>query len=109
MWEWVCNLQLQLVLASAVFVGSELRGTNDNISPSKFWDYPNLEGQAPVHISTINTVAHLYSQVRVNSLYVLMTDGSFCIASARTELKAPLPLLCVLSVSVKQLVHRAVP
>jgi hypothetical protein len=45
--EWVCRLQLLVVLASAVILGSESRGTHDHISLSSF----NLEGQVPVFIS----------------------------------------------------------
>jgi hypothetical protein len=48
--EWVCRLQLLLVLASAVILGSKSRGTND------------LEGQVPVFISPRNRIAQLYPQ-----------------------------------------------
>jgi hypothetical protein len=44
---WVCRLQLLLVLASAVNLGSESRGTHDRILLSQIPDSPNLEGQVP--------------------------------------------------------------
>jgi hypothetical protein len=48
---WVCFLQLLLVLAIVVILGSESRGTRDHILLSQFQDSPNLEGQVPVFIS----------------------------------------------------------
>jgi hypothetical protein len=45
---WVCRLQLLLVLASAVILGSESRGPHDHILLSQIRDSPNLEGQVPV-------------------------------------------------------------
>jgi hypothetical protein len=59
---WVCCLQLLLVLASAVTLGSESRGTHDHILLSQILDPPNLEGHVPVFISPRNRVAHLYTQ-----------------------------------------------
>jgi hypothetical protein len=47
----VCNLLLLWVLASAVLLGSESRGTQDHILLSQFLRLPNLEGQVPVFIS----------------------------------------------------------
>jgi hypothetical protein len=44
---WVSNLLLLLVLASAVFLGSEFRETEDHIWLSQSWDSPNLEVQVP--------------------------------------------------------------
>jgi hypothetical protein len=49
--EGVCHLQLLLVLASAVILGSESRGPRDHILLSHIGDSPNLEGQVPVFIS----------------------------------------------------------
>jgi hypothetical protein len=57
--EWVCRLQLLLILASAVILVSESRGTRDHILLSKIRDSPNLEGQVPVFISPRNEVAQL--------------------------------------------------
>jgi hypothetical protein len=53
---WVCHLQLLLVLASAVILGSESRGTRDHILLSQIRHSPNLEGQVPVLISPRNRV-----------------------------------------------------
>jgi hypothetical protein len=47
----VCRLQLLLVLASAVILGSDSRGTRDHILLSQIRDSPNLQGKAPVFIS----------------------------------------------------------
>jgi hypothetical protein len=38
--RWVCRLQLLLVLASAVILGSESRGTSEQILLSQIWDFP---------------------------------------------------------------------
>jgi hypothetical protein len=57
--ELVCRLQLLLVLASAVILVSESRGTRDHILLSQFRDSTNLEGQVPVSISPMNRVAQL--------------------------------------------------
>jgi hypothetical protein len=59
---WICCLQLLLVLASAVILESESRGSHDHILPSEIRDSPNLEGQVPVFISPRNRVARLYPQ-----------------------------------------------
>jgi hypothetical protein len=58
---WVCRLQLPLVLASAVILGSKSRGAHDHILLSQIRDSPNLEGKVPVFISHRNRVAQLYS------------------------------------------------
>jgi hypothetical protein len=49
-------------LASAVFFGSESRGTHDHISLSQFLDSHNLEGVVPLFISTRNRTAQLIPQ-----------------------------------------------
>jgi hypothetical protein len=54
-----CRLQLLLVLASAVILRSESRGTHDHILLSQFRDSPNLVGQVPVFISPRDLVARL--------------------------------------------------
>jgi hypothetical protein len=56
----VCRLQLSLVLANAVILGSQSRGTHDHILLSQIRDSPNLEGQVLVFISPRNRVARLY-------------------------------------------------
>jgi hypothetical protein len=66
---WVCPLQLQLVLASAVFLVSESRGTHYHILLSQIRDSPNLEGQIPVFIFPRNRVAQLYHQA-LGSLFI---------------------------------------
>jgi hypothetical protein len=57
--ERVYRLQLLLVLASAVILGSESCGTRNHILLSQIRDLHNLEGQAPVFISPRNSVAQL--------------------------------------------------
>jgi hypothetical protein len=57
---WVCRLQLLLVLASAVILGSESCWTHNRIILSQIGDSPNLESQVPVFISPQNRVARLY-------------------------------------------------
>jgi hypothetical protein len=60
----VCRLQLLLVLASAVILGSDCRGTHAHVLLSQIRDSPNLEGQVPVFISPRNRVAQLYPQAQ---------------------------------------------
>jgi hypothetical protein len=67
--ERFCHLQLLLVLASAVILGSETRGTRDHILLSHNRDSPNLEGQVPVFISPRNRAAQLHHQA-LGSLFV---------------------------------------
>jgi hypothetical protein len=50
-------LQLLLVLASAVILGSDSRVTHDHILLPQIRDSPNLEGQVPVFLSPRNSVA----------------------------------------------------
>jgi hypothetical protein len=47
---WVCRLQLLLVLANAIILRSESRGTHDHILLSQIRDFPNLEGQILVYM-----------------------------------------------------------
>jgi hypothetical protein len=70
----VCRLQLLLVLASTVILGSESRGTHDYILPSQIRNSPNLEGQVPVSICPRNRVAQLYPQA-LGSLFVASYDS----------------------------------
>jgi hypothetical protein len=58
----VCRLRLLLVLASAVILRSESRGTHDHILLSQIPDSRSLEGQVPVVIYPRNRVALLYPQ-----------------------------------------------
>jgi hypothetical protein len=57
---WVCRLQLLLVLARAVILRSESRGTQGHILLSQIRDCPNMEGQVPVFISPWKRVTQLY-------------------------------------------------
>jgi hypothetical protein len=56
---WVCRLQLLLVLARAVILGSESRGTHDYILLSQIRDCLSLVDQVPVLISPRIWVARL--------------------------------------------------
>jgi hypothetical protein len=58
---WVCPLQLLLVLASAVILGTESHGIYNHILLSQIRDSPNPEGQVPVFISPRKRVAQLYT------------------------------------------------
>jgi hypothetical protein len=69
----VCRLQLLLVLASTVILGSESRA-NDDILLSQFRDSPNLEGQVPVFIFLSDRVAQLYPQ-DLGSIFVVSYDS----------------------------------
>jgi hypothetical protein len=53
---------LLLALANTVILGFESHGTHDHILLSHTGDFPNLEGQVPIFISTRNRVAQLYLQ-----------------------------------------------
>jgi hypothetical protein len=70
----LCRLRFLLVLASAVILGSQSRGTHDLILLSQIRDFPNLEGQVPVFISPRNRVAHLYPQA-LGSFFVTFYDS----------------------------------
>jgi hypothetical protein len=85
--ERVYRLQLLLVLASAVILGSESRGSRDHILLSQIRDSPNLEGQVPVFISRGNMVAQLYPQA-LGSLFVPSYDSQGYGGGIRTRLHA---------------------
>jgi hypothetical protein len=70
----VCRLQLLLVLASAVILESESRGTPDHILLSQIWDSLNLKGQVPLIKSPGNRVIQLYPQA-LGSLFVASYDS----------------------------------
>jgi hypothetical protein len=70
----VCRLHLLLVLASAVILRSQLRGSHDHILLSQIRDSPNMEDQVPVFISLRNRVAQLYPQA-LSSLFVASYDS----------------------------------
>jgi hypothetical protein len=69
----ICRLQLLLVFASAVILGTESCGTHDHILLSQIRESPNLEDQVPVFISPRNRVTQLYPQV-LGSLFVASYD-----------------------------------
>jgi hypothetical protein len=68
------SFAILLILASAVILGSESRGTHDHILLSLIRDSPNLEGQVPVFISSRNRVARLYPQ-ELGSLFIASYDS----------------------------------
>jgi hypothetical protein len=70
----VFRLQLLLAIASAVILRSESRGSHDHILLSQIRDFPNLEGQVPVFISSRNIVAPIYHQA-LDSLFVSSYDS----------------------------------
>jgi hypothetical protein len=78
---------LLLVLASAVVLRSESRGTHDHILLSQILDSPNLEGPVLVFISSRNRVAQLYLQALV-SLFVAFYDPQGYGGGIRTPLHA---------------------
>jgi hypothetical protein len=65
---------LLLVLARAVILRSESRGTHHHILLSQIRDSRNLEDQVPVFISLRNRVARLYPQA-LGSLFVASYDS----------------------------------
>jgi hypothetical protein len=67
-------VQLLLVLASAVILRFEFRGTYDHILLSQIRDSLSMEGQVPVFISPRNRVAQLYSEA-LGSLFVTSYDS----------------------------------
>jgi hypothetical protein len=85
----VCRSQLLLVLASAVILRFESRGTHSLILLSQIRDFPNLEGQVPVFISPRNRVTQLYSQA-LGSLFVAFYDSQGYGGGIRTRLHTSL-------------------
>jgi hypothetical protein len=91
---WVCRLQLLLILASAVILGYEFRGTHYHILLSEIWDFRNLEGQLPALISPRNRMAQLYPQA-LGSLSVASYDTQGH-GGIRTRLQAGLKFPAIL-------------
>jgi hypothetical protein len=85
--ERVCRLQLVLVLASAVNLGSESSGIRNHILVSQIRHYPILEGQVPVFIFPRNRVARFYPQA-LCSLSVAYHDSRGYGGDIRTPLHA---------------------
>jgi hypothetical protein len=79
-------------LASAVILGPESCGTRDprdHILLSQIRDFPNLEGQVSVFISSRNRVAQLYSRA-LGSLFVASYGSQGSAGGIRTSLHAGL-------------------
>jgi hypothetical protein len=70
----VRRLQLVLVLASAVILRSDSRGTYDHILLSPIRDSRNLEGQIPVFIPPRQRAVCLYHQ-ELGSIFVASYDS----------------------------------
>jgi hypothetical protein len=81
----VCHLQLLLGLASALILRSESCETHGHILLSRIRDFPNLEGQVPVFISSRNWVARLHPQA-LGSLFVDSYDSQGNGGSIRNRL-----------------------
>jgi hypothetical protein len=67
--ERVCRLQLLLVLASTIILGSGSRVTRDYILLSQIRDFPNLEGQVPVFRSPRHRLRQFYLQA-LGSIFI---------------------------------------
>jgi hypothetical protein len=85
--EWVCRLQLLLVLARAVILVSQSRRIHDHILQSHIRDSPNPEEQVPAFIYPRNRVAQLYPQV-LGSLFVASCNSQGCGGCILTHLQA---------------------
>jgi hypothetical protein len=74
----VCNSQLLLGLASAVFLGSKFCGTRDQISLSQIGDSSNLDGQDSIFISTQEQCSSAIPPIIgfVSFIYMLVHDIS---------------------------------
>jgi hypothetical protein len=71
---WVCTVQLLLVLASALILRSDSRGTRNHILLSQIRDSPNLEGQAP-RIYIPQEQGHPVIPQALGSLFVVSYDS----------------------------------
>jgi hypothetical protein len=84
----VCRIQLLLVLASAVVLGSESRGTHDHILLSQIRDSPNPEDQIPVLSYNPRHRVHFSSPPtnrRACTIYSLRSLGTECIENTSTN------------------------
>jgi hypothetical protein len=102
---WVCRLQLLLVLASAVILRSESRGTHDQILLSQIRDSPNLGGQVPVFITSRDREARLYPQA-LGFLFVASYDSHGYGGSIRQRLHAAAVPLYIASARTEHREHR---
>jgi hypothetical protein len=87
--RWVCRLQLLLVLACAVILRSESRGTHDHILLSQVRDSPDLEGHVPVFISPRNRVPQLYPHI-LGALFVASYNSQGSVGGIRPRLHTAL-------------------
>jgi hypothetical protein len=83
----VCSLQLLLVLASAVILGSKSRGTHGHILPSQIWEIHQPGSKGPSIYNSRNRVAQLYPQA-LGSLFVAPHDSQGYGGGIRTRLDA---------------------
>jgi hypothetical protein len=86
----VYRLQLFLVIASGVILGSESSGTHDHILLSHIRDSSNMEGQVPVFISLRNRMVQLYPQA-LSFLFVASYDSQGYGRGNRTRLQDVYP------------------
>jgi hypothetical protein len=93
---WICPSHLLLVLASAINLRSESRGTRDHILLSQIRHSLNLEGQVPVFLSPRNRVAQLYPQAP-GSLFVASYDSQGYGGGIRSRLHTGSNSSCVRS------------
>jgi hypothetical protein len=96
----ICNLQLLLGLATAIFLGSDFRGKHDHILLSQFWDYPYLVGQIPVFISHRNRVVQLYIRAEI-SLYIASYDSKGNGGGILTRLQTDCPEQVIVKVVLR--------
>jgi hypothetical protein len=100
---WVCRLQLLLVLASAVILRSESRGTHDHILLSQIRVSANREGKVTVFISPRIRAAQLYPQA-LGSLFITSYDLQSCGGGIQPHLRGrhclPLTPLTLYSLAV---------
>jgi hypothetical protein len=90
-------------LASAVILESESHGTLDHILLSQIRDFPNLEDQVPVFVSSRNRVSQFYPQA-LGSLFVASYDSQGYRGSIRTRLHTG----CAITYSKKATISRVV-
>jgi hypothetical protein len=70
----VCSLELLLVIASAVIIGSYSLGTHDHTLLSQIRDSTNLEDQDPIFIYPRNRVVQLFL-LALTSLFIASYDS----------------------------------
>jgi hypothetical protein len=101
---WICHLQLLLVLASAVLLRSQSRGTHDHILLFQIRDSPNLEGQVPVFISPRSRVAQLSPQT-LGSVFVASYDSQGYGGGIRPRLDILTKILRIIYIYILRLLY----